>query len=97
MFEELTTGPLGKLSNLIHRWRGIDSWPTATATVDTCEYRQGGGSRPSCYEITFSYHAAGEIQGGSYYEVSSANSAPFQRGDTFTIKWNPKHPNRFHM
>ena len=25
-----------------------------------------------------------------------SDSSPFQPGDTFTIKWNPKHPNRFH-
>ena len=95
MFEELPTGPLGKLSAFIHRLRGIDSWPIATATVYTCEYRDGGRG-PSCYKITFSYHAGGEIQDGSYYEQSSVDSPPFQPGDTFTIKWNPKHPNRFH-
>jgi hypothetical protein len=95
VFEELPTGPLGKLSDLIYRWRGIDSWPTATATVYTCEFHEGGRG-PSKYEITFSYRAGGEIQDGSYYEQGSVDSPPFQPGDTFTIKWNPKHPNRFH-
>ena len=95
MFEELPTGPLGKLSDLIYRLRGIDSWPKATATVYTCEFHEGGRGS-SFYEITFSYRAGGEIQDGSYYERGSVDSPPFQPGDTFTIKWNPKHPNRFH-
>ncbi|HEV2579086.1 MAG TPA: DUF3592 domain-containing protein [Acidobacteriaceae bacterium] len=95
MFEELSTGPLGKLSDLIYRWRGIDSWPTATATVYTCEFRDGGRG-PDFYVVTFSYRAGGELQDGSYYEQGSAGSPPFQPGDTFNIKWNPKHPNRFH-
>ena len=98
MFDELPAGPLEKLSDRIDHWRGIESWPTAEATVYTCEFHQGGGrSGPSQYEITFSYHAGGEIQSGSYWEQGSADSPPFQSGDTFMIKWNPKHPNRFHL
>ena len=95
MFEELPTGPLGKLSDLIYRLRGIDSWPTATATVYTCEYRQGGRG-PSFYRSHSLITLGERYRAVHTIEASSSDSPPFQPGDTFTIKWNPKHPNRFH-
>jgi len=63
MFDELpATGLLEKLSALIYRWRGIDAWPTATATVFNCEYHGGRGGQ--YFEVSFSYRAAGEIREG---------------------------------
>ena len=97
MFEQLqSSGPIGKLSGAIHRWRGIDQWPTAEATVYTCDWVDGGRG-PSFYTVTFSYEAKGALQSGSYYERGSESSTPFRRGDTFQIRWKPNRPNRYYI
>jgi Protein of unknown function (DUF3592) len=67
----------------------------ATATVYSCEFHQPSRN-PSYYEVTFSYRASGEKQQGSYKDESSEASPPFLPGDNFTMRWNPKRPNRFY-
>jgi len=93
MFDQPAPASLSdKLSNAIYRWRGIDKWPEAEATVFSCEWVLGGRYNPGHYVVTYSYWANGEIQEGSYSEDGSETQSPYQKGDTFSIRWNPRNP-----
>jgi hypothetical protein len=97
MFDDLPPlTPLEKLSGAIYRWRGIDKWPVAEATVNRCEWFESRRYAPEHYSISFSYLADGEIQQGSYKEYDSEGSQPFKPGETFSLSWNPKRPERYH-
>lgn len=84
------------LPELIARVRGIDQWPHAVATVTASELftvpRAGEWNR-----ISFYYHSAGaEIQSGTIQVDSLTSMHALSKGDTFSVQFNPRHPDRFY-
>jgi hypothetical protein len=91
MFDQLSSrSPIDLLDDAIYRWRGIAQWPETQATVYSCGWvddRENGGG---WYDVTFSYWGNGEIQEGSFSNFGRETASPYFRGDTFTLRYNPK-------
>ena len=47
--------------------------------------------------MTFSYRGNGEMQQGTFGSNAPETSSPYFRGDTFTLRYNPKHPSRYYI
>jgi len=84
------------IPELVARLRGLDKWPTATATVTESELvdtpRAGNWNNFSFY-----YRPNGlELQSGNLKADSLTSIYSLGVGDTFEIQYDPKHPNRFY-
>jgi len=87
------------LEPLIERWRGIDKWPEADATVVSCEVVSEGGYQqpPPSVRITFFYRDATQaIQGGDLVADSATSLFNLCVNDTFQVRFNPKRPSQFY-
>jgi hypothetical protein len=98
MFEQLPpSGTLDKLSDAVYKWRGIAQWPETEATVLGYEWSPDpeicGEGR---YLVLFSYRAGGKVQAGKLRISGKESEIPYQRGDTFILRFNPKRPSRYY-
>jgi len=97
MFDQLSSGsPIDLLDDAIYRWRGIAQWPETEATVYSCAWvddRENGGG---WYDVTFTYWGNGEIKEGSFRNFDRETASPYFRGDSFTLRYNPKRPSSFY-
>jgi hypothetical protein len=84
------------IPELVARLRGIDKWPTATATVTESELvttpRAGNWNN-----FSFFYRPDGsELQSGSLKADSLTSIYSLRVDDTFEIQYDPKYPSRFY-
>ena len=89
------------------RITGKDKWLPATATVYSREYTDlNPGAQADLpglietnvedevgnYRVTYSYAVAGEYYNGVFNDFGSADEVYVNRGDTLTIRYNPRNP-----
>jgi hypothetical protein len=87
------------LREQIEKWRGIDRWPEADATVVGIEIVSEGGYRrpPPSARISFFYHDATEfMQSGELVVDNLTSLYNLQANDTFRIRFNPQRPSKFY-
>jgi len=97
MFEQLPGTIQDRLSDALYKWRGIGKWPEAEATVSGYVWTPdpeiwGEG----IYRVSFSYRTREEIQTGRLSINGIENTPPYQRGTTFTLRYDPKRPSRYY-
>ena len=98
MFKQLPpSGISDRLSDAVYKWRGIAQWPETEATVSNVSWTpdpeiHGEGM----YRTYFSYCAGGKTQAGTLTINGLESTAPYQRGDTFVLRFNPKRPSRYY-
>ena len=98
MFEQLqASGIQDRVSDAIYKWRGLATWPEAEAAVTSCSYAYdnetpGNGT----YAVTFVYQSANGFEAGQLFVWGREEQSPYVKGDNFTLRYNPKHPNRFY-
>jgi hypothetical protein len=92
-------GPVtaSRLSTTWLRLTGKDRWLPATATVHTCEWSDlpdQVNSEVGHYHVVYSYVADGERYTGKFADYGNQHESHLDPGDTFTIRFNPRHPSR---
>jgi len=98
MFEQLpATAIQDRLSDAIYKWKGIGNWPEAEATVSDCIWTPDG-EMPGYgnYRVSFFYRANEETRSGTFGINDVAGKPPYSRGDSFTLRYNPKRPSRYY-
>jgi hypothetical protein len=87
------------LEQQIEKWRGIDRWSEADATVVSYEVVSEGGYEkgPPSAKITFFYHdATNSLQSGELIVDSLTSLYNLQVNDTFKIRFNPQLSSKFY-
>jgi hypothetical protein len=84
------------ISEAFAKLRGVDSWPTAQATVNSSElgtaYRGGDWN-----DLSFYYRPENsDLQSGRLKADSLTSIYALKVGDTFDIQYDPKNPARFY-
>jgi hypothetical protein len=98
VFDQLqAAGIQDRVSDAIYKWRGIATWPEAEASVTSCSYAYdnetpGNGT----YTVAFVYQSVNGFEAGQLLVWGREEHSPYFKGDTFTLRYNPKHPNRFY-
>ncbi|AFL89411.1 hypothetical protein Terro_3189 [Terriglobus roseus DSM 18391] len=89
---------LDRLSDALYKWRGIAGWPESEALVSACiwtpDAELGGGV--GNYRVLFSYPVKDGVQTAKLGINGVNGRSPFRVGDTFTLRYHPKHPARFY-
>ena len=84
------------LAEFIAQLRGIDRWPSATATVTTSEVVTTPKSG-NWNNIAFYYRPeGGEMQGGTLAADSTTAIYELRPNDTFSIQYDPRNPARYY-
>src|ERR1700722_7745182 len=85
------------LNELIYKWRGIDKWPEATATVTSTEIVSEGGRSGRTMNVFFSYQAANKsIESGKLFVDDYSSIYGLTEKETFPIQFNPGKPSHFY-
>ena len=85
------------LTEWVCKLRGIDKWPSTSATVTAVEQVGEGGRAGLSRNVFFRYQPPNaEIQSGKL--CVDDNSSVYNVGvaETFYIQFNPAHPGRFY-
>lgn len=83
----------------IKKWRGIDRWPEADATVVSYDVLTEGRYReePPTAKVTFFYRdATNSLQSGDFVVDSLTSLYNLQVNDTFQIRYSPGNPSKFY-
>jgi hypothetical protein len=78
------------------------SWPTADATVDSCEWVKDHdhlGGDVGHYQVKFTYQAGdqGQANRGEFCHHGTQHIAPYYVGEHLAIQYDPKKPARYHF
>jgi hypothetical protein len=85
------------LTEQIYKWRGIDKWPTTTATVTSTEIVSEGGRSGRTMNIFFSYSPpGGSIESGKFFVDSYSSLYGLSDADTFDVQFNPRKPSQYY-
>ncbi len=87
------------LEERLAKWRGIDHWIEADATVTSYEIVSEGGYRqgPPRARITFYYHdQQAALQSGKLIADSFTSLYNLSVSDTFQLCFNPSRPEQFY-
>lgn len=89
------------MANLFWKLIPARSWPTADATVDSCEwiqYHDHLGGTTGHYELKFTYQAPdGGVNHGEFCHRGVQHIAPYRIGESLPIQYDPKKPCRYHV
>jgi hypothetical protein len=97
MFDQLSPkSPIDYLEDALYRWRGIARWPETEGTVYSCEWVQDQENGGGWYDVVFTYWGGREIQRGSFRNFGPESESPYFRGDTFSLRYNPRRPSSFY-
>ncbi len=93
MFEPFSRTSLAELAA---RFRGIDQWPVARATVTESELFSAPRSG-EWNHLSFYYRSAdSELQSGTISVDSLTGMYALKNGDEFSLQYDPKHPSSFY-
>jgi hypothetical protein len=85
------------LTEQIYKWRGIDKWPTTTATVTSTEIVSEGGRSGRTMNIFFSYSpSGGSIESGKLFVDDYSSLYGLSNPDTFDVQFNPRKPSQYY-
>jgi hypothetical protein len=88
------------MANLLWKLTPSKSWPTADATVDSCQWvrlHDHLGGIAGHYQVKFSYLAGGRVNHGDFCHHGAQHIAPYSVGERLTIQYDPKRPARYHF
>ena len=89
------------MANLLWNLTHSHSWPTADATVDSCEwvrYHDHVGGTAGHYQVRFSYQApGGQVHHGEFCHQGSQHIVPYCPGERLAIQYDPRKPARYHF
>ena len=82
------------------RFRGIDEWPIAEATVETTDFVAGvetsEGKSPDGNRIGFSYRDANGVGHlGEVLALEGTDAFPLDPGDTLKVRFDPETGERY--
>jgi hypothetical protein len=83
------------LSEMLYKLRGMDRWPTTTATVISTKI--GYGYRGNWNTILFTYSPnQGSSQQGKLTASDQSTLFGVNVSDTFDVQYNPRNPKRIY-
>lgn len=84
------------IEELWARLRGADKWPESVATVTSVDRVPPQGRSPGYATVSFCYRPSGaETQSGQYKVDSQSSLYNVDEMDTFPVRFNPAHPERY--
>src|SRR6202789_275415 len=79
------------MANLLWKLTPARSWPTADATVDSCEwvrYHDHLGGTAGHYQVNFTYRAGnGQVNQGEFCHQGVQHIAPYSVGERLSIQY----------
>lgn len=94
--QQMSPVSAGPLSKTWLRITGRDKWPTATATVFSCNWQffsdEGLVSKFGWNVVVYSYTVEGERYVGKFFNYGTEEEKFMGRDDIFEIRYNPAHP-----
>jgi hypothetical protein len=89
------------MANLFSKLSPHNSWPTADATVDSCEwvrYHDHLGGTAGHYQVKFSYTAPdGQLNHGEFCHEGVQHIAPYRTGERLPVQYDPRKPARHRL
>ncbi len=87
------------MANLLSLLAPTRSWPTADATVDSCDwvrYHDHLGGTAGHYQVTFSYKTAdgAKVNHGEFCHQGDQHIAPYKVGERLAVHYDPRKPSR---
>jgi uncharacterized protein DUF3592 len=84
-------------TELVYKWRAIDKWPEATATVTSTEIVSEGGRSGRTMNVFFSYPTLNRsIESGKLFVDDYSSIYGLAENDTFPIQYNANKPSHFY-
>jgi hypothetical protein len=90
------------MTNIFWKFTQARSWPTADATVDSCNWvraQDHAGELAGHYQVKFTYKTgeSGQVNHGEFCHDGIRHIVPYSVGERLTIQYDPKKPARFHF
>lgn len=84
------------MPSILYKLRGVEKWPSATATVMSTEEVSSGGRGGRTMNVYFSFTSgAGEHQ-GKFFVDDNSSLYGLSRGEQFSIRYKPEHPSTYY-
>jgi hypothetical protein len=90
------------MADLLWKLTHTHSWPTADATVESCEWVRDHdhlGGTAGHYEVKFAYRVGeqGQLNHGQFCHEGVQHISPYRVGEQLVIQYDPKKPARHHF
>jgi hypothetical protein len=90
------------MASLVWKLTHPRSWPTADATVDSCDwvrYHDHLGGTAGHYVVKFTYQGGdrGQVNHGEFCHQGTEHIAPYYVGERLAVQYDPNKPSRYHF
>jgi hypothetical protein len=84
------------MNSMFYKLRGIDKWPSATATVASAEIVGTGGRAGRTMNIYFEYSAPSSRETGKLFVDENSSLYGLTPGEQFSVQFNPNSPSTYY-
>jgi hypothetical protein len=84
------------IDGMFNQLRGIDKWPSTTATVSSTEIVGTGGKSGRTMNIYFDYNPGSATENGKFFVDDNSSLYGLAQGEQFSIQFSPKRPSHYY-
>ena len=84
------------MPSILYKLRGIEKWPSATATVTSSEVVSSGGRSGRTMNVLFTFLTGSGTQEGKVFVDDNSSLYGLSEGEQFTLQYNPANPSSFY-
>ena len=77
------------MGSLLYKLRGIENWPSATATVTSTEVVSSGGRSGRTMNVRFRFMTGSGQQEGKFFVDDNSSLYDLSEGEHFMVQYNP--------
>lgn len=84
------------MHSILHKLRGVENWPSATATVTSTEEVSSGGRSGRTMNVYFTFSANSGDHEGKLFVDDNSSLYDLAQSEQFTVQYNPRHPSTYY-
>jgi|SRR5665213_15032 len=84
------------MPSILYKLRGIEKWPSVTATVTSTEVVSPGGRSGKTMNVRFKFMASSGEQKGKFFVDDNSSLYGLSEGEQFSVQYNPANPSSFY-
>jgi hypothetical protein len=84
------------MPSILYKLRGIEKWPSATATVTSTEVVSPGGRGGKTMNVRFTFVTGSGAQKGKFFVDDNSSLYGLSDGELFTVQYNSANPSRYY-
>jgi Protein of unknown function (DUF3592) len=84
------------MPSILDKLRGVEKWPSATATVTSTEEVSPGGRTGRTMNIYFTFVANTGEEEGKLFVDDNSSLYGLSPGEQFAVQYNPRRPSKYY-